>query len=189
MYAWSVSSRTPWVRKLGYSCIQEILVVMWLYTHRPAHLSAPQDNQCEMIFFSLFESLQHVFNLIIDIHVMVNWQLSKMIICWPCQYHMTILWAQVSTYRGPLVFKVFWATDQLLAFNIDRRLNLSSIISVYTSAFLCNSSKFTVQVNYNCDDSSTGYQSVLEKTKLKTDKSTVLLKNGLTWIVMNFCLY
>ena len=179
-----MSSRTPWVRKFGYSYIGEILVVMWPYTHRPAHLSAPQDNQCEMIFFSWFESLQPVFNLIIDIHVMVNWQLSKMIICWPCQYHMTISRAQVSTYWGPLVFKVFWAADQLLAFNIDREaqfkfsyfssdcfLSIEPLpqIKVYICGFLCNSSKFTVQVNYNCDGSfafSSGYQSMLQKTNL-----------------------
>ena len=41
------------------------------------------DNQCEMTLFSLSGSLQPTFNLMIDVHVMVNWQLSEKGICWP----------------------------------------------------------------------------------------------------------
>ena len=47
----------------------------------PVH--SRNDNQCEMTFFSLSGSLQPTFNLMIDVHVMVNWQLSEKSICWP----------------------------------------------------------------------------------------------------------
>ena len=59
--------RAPWVRKFGHPCIQEILVVRWLYTH----LFTPQANQCEMIFFTLCGACNLCyFYLIIDIHAM-----------------------------------------------------------------------------------------------------------------------
>ena len=60
-----------------------------------------------------------VFNLIVDIHVMVNWQLSKRVSIDQC--HMTVSQGQVyNSLRWPVFLKL--PSDQLLVL-IDRRLN------------------------------------------------------------------
>ena len=60
-----------------------------------------------------------VFNLIVDIHVMVNWQLSKRVSIDQC--HMTVSQGQVyNSLRWPVFLKL--SSDQPLVL-IDRRLN------------------------------------------------------------------
>ena len=66
--------------------------------------------------------IQSVFNLIVDIlmdiHVMVNWQLSKRVSADPC--HMTVSQAQVyNSFRWHVFVKL--STNQFLVLN-DRRL-------------------------------------------------------------------
>ena len=58
-----LSSGEPWVRKFEYPGIREILVVTWPL--------APQGNQCEKNLFWFVWSLQPVFNLVINVDVMV----------------------------------------------------------------------------------------------------------------------
>ena len=65
----SVCSGAPWLIKSGYLCIQEILVVT-KSVHLYVHLFM-------LVDVDIMSHLQSVFQLILDIHVMVNWQLSK----------------------------------------------------------------------------------------------------------------
>ena len=71
------------------------------------------DNQCEMAFFSLSGSLQPTFNLMIDVHVMVIWQLSERGICWPVA-HDRAAGSSFNLFRSFTFLR--FSADQLLTF-------------------------------------------------------------------------
>ena len=84
-------SGLPWVKKIGYLCIQEIVVltsscsdkIVRTYILPPLHLSGVEMAQ------SLARNPRHilsVLNLVLDSHVMVNWQLLKKGIRWPVSH-------------------------------------------------------------------------------------------------------
>ena len=100
----------PKLRKRGYLSTREILVFTWMYV-RP---STPQGNQSEI---SHFLASVEACNLILHIHIVVNWQLSKQLIRWLVS-HVCIagdLLYQVSTHLGNVFFNIF--SDKLLVFN------------------------------------------------------------------------
>ena len=76
--------------------------------------STPQGNQSEILHF--LASVE-ACNLILHIHIVVNWQLSKQLIRWLVS-HVCIagdLLYQVSTHLGNVFFNLF--SDKLLVFN------------------------------------------------------------------------
>ena len=109
-------SRAPWVGKIGYLCIWEILVVRWLYAvHTPVHPSVCTTGKpiWNVTFCSWCGSLKHVFNLLIDIHIMVNWQLSSLGISWP-ESNECIAGSGANSSRSIVIML---SAAQLLAFN------------------------------------------------------------------------
>ena len=92
----SYFSGASWVRKFDYLCSKEILVLtlkssVRLRPRAPIHVSG-----CKMSHL-LAESPRHIRflckTLVIDVHVMVNWRLSKKVSADKC--HMTVSRAQV----------------------------------------------------------------------------------------------
>ena len=92
----SYFSGASWVRKFDYLCSKEILVLtlkssVRLRPRAPIHVSG-----CKMSHL-LAESPRHIHflckTLVIDVHVMVNWRLSKKVSAHKC--HMTVSRAQV----------------------------------------------------------------------------------------------
>ena len=80
------------------------------YVHPPARPSAPQENQCEML-----HSLASVgaCNLILHIHIVVNWQLSKQSIHWPVSHD------RIAGGLGVTCFFKFTA-DKFLVFDLSQ---------------------------------------------------------------------
>ena len=103
-------------KKFGYLCIWEILVVRWLYAvHTPVHPSVCTTGKpiWNVTFSSWCGSLKHVFNLLIDIHIMVNWQLSSLGISRP-ESNECIAGSGANSSRSIVVML---SAAQLLAFN------------------------------------------------------------------------
>ena len=88
----------PQLWKFGYLTIREILVVTWPSVHPSTRLTAPHGNQCEISHFLASVGAR---NLILHIHVVVNWQLSKKSIRWPISLDRIV---EVSTHRGCVFF-------------------------------------------------------------------------------------
>ena len=66
-------SGTPWIRKFGYLCIQ-----FCFWQNRPfLHTSLPHVSGMWNVLMYITKHIQIVFNLILEIHVMINWHLSK----------------------------------------------------------------------------------------------------------------
>ena len=80
------------------------------YVHPPARPSAPQENQCEML-----HSLASVgaCNLILHIHIVVNWQLSKQSIHWPVSHDRIAGGLEVTCF-----FK--FTADKFLVFDLSQ---------------------------------------------------------------------
>ena len=94
--------------KFGNLSIRQILVI----TARPP---APKGNQCEMSnFLASVGACTLALNLIIDMHIMVNLQLSKQGIRWKVS-HDRIAGAGANSSRPRVFFK--FSVDQLLAFH------------------------------------------------------------------------
>ena len=85
--------------------IREILVITWPYARQPA----PQGNQCEMSYFLASVGACNLFHLIIDIHIVVNWQLSTQGICWTVS--RDCIGARMATHRGHVFFGNFPLTS------------------------------------------------------------------------------
>ena len=109
-------SRAPCGGKIGYLCIWEILVVRWLYAvHTPVHPSVCTTGKpiWNVTFSRWCGSLKHVFNLLIDIHIMVNWQLSSLGISW-LESNECIAGSGANSSRSIVIML---SAAQLLAFN------------------------------------------------------------------------
>ena len=83
--------------------------------HTPVHPSVCTTGKpiWNVTFSSWYGSLKHVFNLLIDIHFMVNWQLSNLGIRWP-ESNECLAGIGANSSRS-LVIKL--SAAQLLAFN------------------------------------------------------------------------
>ena len=95
--------------------------------------------------------IQSVFNLIVDIHVMVNWQLWKryLLTSVTCMYRRL----KCTTHWGHLLFLKL-CTDQLLVL-IDRRLNYLRFTFRALNGHLLNSSVRSLQ-GFPCNDLTLG---------------------------------
>ena len=79
-------------------------------------LSAAQGTQCK---FSHFLASVGACNLILHIHVLVNWHLSKQGICWPVSHDYIVV-----SGANPLRLHVFWKLSaDSYRFSTDHRLN------------------------------------------------------------------
>ena len=131
------------LRKFGNLSIRGILTITWPYV-RPPVLHTTGKPMWNVKLSSLCRSLLPVFNLMVYIHIMFNWQLSKQGIRWP-ESHARLR-AQVPTHRGH-VFLSFSLTSYWLL--IDRRFKFtffSHMVLPYIKfiAVLCNDLKSIV---------------------------------------------
>ena len=103
------------LRKFGNLSIRGILTITWPYVRPPVRPSVHTTGKpmWNVKLSSLCGSLLPVFNLMVYIHIMFNWQLSKQGIRWP-ESHDQIAGSGTNSSRS-CVFKLF--ADQLLAFN------------------------------------------------------------------------
>ena len=83
--------------------------------HTPVHPSVCISGKpiWNVTFSSWYGSLKHVFNLLIDIHIMVNWQLSSLGISWP-ESNECIAGSGANSSRSTVIML---SAAQLLAFN------------------------------------------------------------------------
>ena len=84
-------------------CVQEVVVVTKLSIHLPSHVG-----RCKKwctFQLGVQGCIQSVFNLILDIHVMFNWQLSKQGNCWPVS-HDCITGSFLQLIEATFFFKV-----------------------------------------------------------------------------------
>ena len=150
-----------YLRIFGNLSIQNILVITWLYTH----LSAPQENQCEMLNFLASLGAYNLCLtsiLIIDVHIIVNWQLSKQRIYWPAS-HDCIVGSGANSSKSYVFLK--FSTDKLLAFNwsqaqvfVFQSYGSPQKLSI-DSGFLCNGLSPLSEVNFKCINGSIAFSS------------------------------
>ena len=106
------ASGAPWVRKFGNLSMREILVMTSAYAHprvqtlgegewspKAARPGVGEENRLWEIgsrwhILSLLTYVNRAYNF--DIHVMINWQLSKQGIRWPVSNSITLLYLDIS---------------------------------------------------------------------------------------------
>ena len=85
------------------------------YVHLPACPSAPKENHCEIL-----HSLASVgaCNLILHIHIVVNWQLSKQSIHWPVSHDRTAGGLRCQAIKVTWFFK--FTAGKFLVFDLSQ---------------------------------------------------------------------
>ena len=89
--------------------------------------SAPQDNHCEI---SHFLASLGACNLILKIHVVVNWQLSKQSIRWPTS-HDYIMGSGVDPFEAACFLES--SADKLVVFNWSQAQLQEDFFAMLTS--------------------------------------------------------